>query len=76
MFDAPPFQAILHNAESYTAIAVFVATYLFIAVGKLPGYHLDRAGAALLRSASRRTQFRHVANQSALLASLPAFARQ
>ena len=48
MFDAPPFQAILHNAESYTAIAVFVATYLFIAVGKLPGYHLDRAGAALL----------------------------
>ncbi len=41
-------QAILHNAESYTAIAIFVATYLFIAVGKLPGYHLDRAGAALL----------------------------
>lgn len=41
-------QAILHNAESYTAIAIFIATYLFIAVGKLPGYHLDRAGAALL----------------------------
>ena len=39
---------ILHNAESYTAIAIFVFTYLFIAVGKLPGYHLDRAGAALL----------------------------
>jgi len=41
-------QAILHNAGSYTAIAIFVATYLFIAIGKLPGYHLDRAGAALL----------------------------
>ena len=48
MFDIPSLQAILHNAESYTAIAIFVATYLFIAVGKLPGYHLDRAGAALL----------------------------
>ena len=48
MIDSLPFQAILHNAESYTAIAVFIATYLFIAVGKLPGYHLDRAGAALL----------------------------
>ena len=24
------------------------ATYLFIAIGKLPGYHLDRAGAALI----------------------------
>ena len=30
------------------ATAIFAATYLFIAVGKLPGYHLDRAGAALL----------------------------
>lgn len=48
MPETPALQAILHNAESYTAIAVFIATYLFIAVGKLPGYHLDRAGAALL----------------------------
>ena len=48
MLDNFPLQAILHNAESYTAIAIFIATYLFIAVGKLPGYHLDRAGAALL----------------------------
>ena len=48
MLDLSPLQAILHNAESFTAIAVFIATYLFIAVGKLPGYHLDRAGAALL----------------------------
>ena len=48
MIEILPIQAILHSAESYTAIAVFIATYLFIAVGKLPGYHLDRAGAALL----------------------------
>src|SRR3954454_15662110 len=31
-----------------TAIAIFGATYLVIAIGKLPGYRLDRAGAALL----------------------------
>lgn len=31
----------------HVQFAVFLATYLFIAVGKLPGYHLDRAGAAL-----------------------------
>jgi Na+/H+ antiporter NhaD/arsenite permease-like protein len=48
LFDVPSVQALLHNAATYTAIAVFIATYLFIAVGKLPGYHLDRAGAALL----------------------------
>jgi Na+/H+ antiporter NhaD/arsenite permease-like protein len=30
------------------AIAIFAATYLVIAIGKLPGFHLDRAGAALL----------------------------
>ena len=30
------------------AVAVFLATYLVIAVGKLPGFRLDRAGAALL----------------------------
>jgi Na+/H+ antiporter NhaD/arsenite permease-like protein len=33
---------------SLAAIAIFLATYLVIAIGKLPGYHLDRAGAALL----------------------------
>lgn len=48
LFDVPSVQTLLHNAATYTAIAVFIATYLFIAVGKLPGYHLDRAGAALL----------------------------
>jgi len=30
------------------AIAVFLATYVVIAIGKLPGYQLDRAGAALV----------------------------
>src|SRR5258705_10531366 len=31
-----------------SAILIFVGTYAVIAVGKLPGFHLDRAGAALL----------------------------
>ena len=30
------------------AVTIFAGTYLFIAIGKLPGYWLDRAGAALL----------------------------
>ncbi|MBV9051273.1 MAG: anion transporter, partial [Hyphomicrobiales bacterium] len=30
------------------ALAIFAATYLVMAIGKLPGYQLDRAGAALL----------------------------
>ena len=30
------------------AVAVFLATYLVIAVGKLPGFRIDRAGAALV----------------------------
>lgn len=30
------------------AAAIFAGTYFFIAIGKLPGYRLDRAGAALL----------------------------
>ncbi len=48
MFDIPHLQGILHGSASYTAMAVFAATYLFIAVGKVPGYHVARAGAALL----------------------------
>ena len=39
---------IWHDAVTVGAFAVFALTYLFIAVGKLPGYHIDRAGAALL----------------------------
>ena len=30
------------------AILIFAGTYVVIAIGKLPGYQLDRAGAALL----------------------------
>ncbi|HEY1259070.1 MAG TPA: anion transporter [Stellaceae bacterium] len=30
------------------AVAIFVATYAVIAIGRLPGFYLDRAGAALL----------------------------
>jgi Na+/H+ antiporter NhaD/arsenite permease-like protein len=33
------------------ALLIFVATYFAIAVGRLPGYRLDRAGAALLGAA-------------------------
>jgi Na+/H+ antiporter NhaD/arsenite permease-like protein len=38
----------LEDVPRVAAILIFAATYLFIAIGKLPGYHLDRAGAALL----------------------------
>src|SRR5262245_6071805 len=30
------------------AVAIFAATYAFVAVGKMPVYRIDRAGAALL----------------------------
>ena len=33
------------------AIMIFAATYIVIALGKLPGFYLDRAGAALLGAA-------------------------
>ncbi len=36
------------DGTTIAAVAVFAATYLVIAIGKLPGYQLDRAGAALL----------------------------
>jgi Na+/H+ antiporter NhaD/arsenite permease-like protein len=44
----PGIQALRSDAMTTVAIAIFAATYLVIAVGKLPGFHLDRAGAALL----------------------------
>jgi Na+/H+ antiporter NhaD/arsenite permease-like protein len=44
----PTAEILWHDAATISAFAIFVSTYLFIAVGKLPGYHLDRAGAALL----------------------------
>jgi len=36
------------DGTTIAAIAIFMATYLVIAIGKLPGYQLDRAGAELL----------------------------
>ena len=41
-------QSTLDHGASIAAIAIFVATYLVIAIGKLPSFQLDRAGAALL----------------------------
>jgi Na+/H+ antiporter NhaD/arsenite permease-like protein len=40
--------AIWDDATASVAVAIFASTYLVIAIGKLPGYQLDRAGAALL----------------------------
>jgi Na+/H+ antiporter NhaD/arsenite permease-like protein len=36
------------NFETAAAIAIFLATYAVIALGRLPGFRLDRAGAALI----------------------------
>jgi Na+/H+ antiporter NhaD/arsenite permease-like protein len=44
----PGIQVLRSDAMTTVAIAIFAATYLVIANGKLPGFHLDRAGAALL----------------------------
>ena len=38
----------LGDGKTIAAITIFAGTYLVIAIGKLPGYQLDRAGAALL----------------------------
>ena len=44
----PEVPALWRDTTTITAVGIFVATYLVIAIGKLPGYRLDRAGAALL----------------------------
>ena len=36
------------DLRTSAAVLIFLATYVVIAVGKLPGYRIDRAGAALL----------------------------
>lgn len=36
------------NGTAAAAVVIFLATYLVVAIGKLPGYQLDRAGAALV----------------------------
>jgi Na+/H+ antiporter NhaD/arsenite permease-like protein len=46
--DLPGIQALRTDAVSTAAIAIFAVTYLVVALGKLPGFQLDRAGAALL----------------------------
>jgi di/tricarboxylate transporter len=46
--DLPGIRALRTDAITTAAIVIFAATYLVIAIGKLPGFHLDRAGAALL----------------------------
>jgi Na+/H+ antiporter NhaD/arsenite permease-like protein len=37
-----------HNATAWAAIVIFLATYAVIAIGRVPGLRLDRAGAALI----------------------------
>jgi Na+/H+ antiporter NhaD/arsenite permease-like protein len=44
----PLTEAMRSDATASVAVAIFAGTYLVLAIGKLPGYHLDRAGAALL----------------------------
>ncbi|MBD3846283.1 anion transporter [Bosea sp. SSUT16] len=39
------------NATQILAIAVFLATYVAIAIGRMPGLRVDRAGAALIGAA-------------------------
>src|SRR5258706_7200050 len=38
----------MSNATTIAAVAIFVATYTVLAVGKIPVYRIDRTGAALL----------------------------
>ena len=45
---APSVLPWLENLPRAAALIIFALTYLVIAIGKLPGFHLDRAGAALL----------------------------
>jgi Na+/H+ antiporter NhaD/arsenite permease-like protein len=40
-----------HDLRASAAVLIFVVTYVVIAIGKLPGYRIDRAGAALLGGA-------------------------
>ncbi|MGO4668304.1 anion transporter [Bosea sp. 2RAB26] len=39
------------NATQFLAVAIFVATYVAIAIGRMPGLRVDRAGAALVGAA-------------------------
>jgi Na+/H+ antiporter NhaD/arsenite permease-like protein len=39
------------NSVRFAAVAIFAATYFVIAIGRLPGFHIDRAGSALVGAA-------------------------
>jgi Na+/H+ antiporter NhaD/arsenite permease-like protein len=39
---------IANDLETAAAVVIFLATYVVIALGRLPGFRLDRAGAALI----------------------------
>jgi Na+/H+ antiporter NhaD/arsenite permease-like protein len=39
------------NSPRIAAVAIFAATYLVIAIGRLPGFHIDWAGSALVGAA-------------------------
>ncbi len=41
----------MHELTAIASVAIFVATYIVIAIGKIPVYRIDRAGAALLGGA-------------------------
>jgi len=38
----------IEGGATVAAVVIFFATYAVVAIGKLPGFHMDRAGAALL----------------------------
>jgi Na+/H+ antiporter NhaD/arsenite permease-like protein len=38
----------MSDSTLVAAVAIFIATYAVVAIGKIPIYHIDRAGAALL----------------------------
>ena len=42
---------IVQHGTALAAVAVFLLTYAVIALGKMPGFYLDRTGAALLGAA-------------------------
>jgi Na+/H+ antiporter NhaD/arsenite permease-like protein len=48
---SPPAARFWDDWQTVAALVIFGGTYFVIAVGKLPGYRLDRAGAALLGAA-------------------------
>jgi hypothetical protein len=48
---SPPAAGFWDDWQTVAALVIFVGTYFVIAVGKLPGYRLDRAGAPLLGAA-------------------------